>query len=215
LSNTAYIEKTKKLSSAQIKKLTPYLNDIVGLNTRMRRFCWYYCFNGMNGADAAKKAGYKKKNKLNLAIVATQNINKLNIKEGIKRIFEVMIEVDKTGLEKKLFSTYFKRAFYDISVYQKDDGSYRPLNEIPKEDRCVIDGIDTKYYGKDASVEVTILKLANRDRSMEQLAKYISMIKEVSPFTLNLLSAEAADNLRRVFGSVEDPKLVEEQKKIE
>ena len=50
---------------------------------------------------------------------------------------------------------------------------------------------------------------------MEQLAKYIDMIKDVSPITLNVLSVEAQNNLKQIFGATEDPKKIEEQKKIE
>lgn len=51
------------------------------LTEKQKRFCDYYIENGGNGADAARKAGYRGKNHDN---IGTENLRKVAIREYIE-----------------------------------------------------------------------------------------------------------------------------------
>ena len=193
-----YIEKVKDIKISELKKITPYLDDLE-LPPRMRKFAWYYVFNGFCPSDAAVQAGYNTKNKVSLSVIASQNLNKVRIKEAIKRIIENAISIEKGTLEKKIFEAYWKRAFYDINTFQNKDGSYIPLDKIPEADRVVVDNVEEKYWGKDADTKTVVLKLANRDTALDKLSKYIGIMNDKLDLGIKKISKEARNNLREIF----------------
>lgn len=187
-----------QLSNAEIVKITSYLNDIEPkLTIKQRKFVYFYVMNGFIGAYACKNAGYKVRKGKDEAnfyrVVACQNLNKLNLKEAIKRITKHQIK-DRSELEKELFDILWHRANYDIKTFQKNNGEFKELKDIPDEWSCCIDGTEIKYYGKECQQKVVVSKLADRDKAIDKLDKYIQFSKEVD-FNKNTLTDETMQSL--------------------
>ena len=84
----------------------------------------------------------------------------------------------KTGLEKRIMDTWLVRAFYDVADIVNEEGQLaNTMQELKKLGlSAVIDGIDIKP-DKDGGEHI-VYKLADKDRALEMLQKYIQMIKQ-------------------------------------
>ena len=114
--------------------------------------------NGMNGANACKLAGYKLGSKhkdvkdiknINslFAVISCENIKKPNVKEAINRIAKNEVHIDTTLLAKTLYDEWLIMATYDPSMFIDKYGrsKFDKLEDIPKEYRCCVENISTKY----------------------------------------------------------------------
>ena len=153
----------------------------LGLTDKQVAFVVNYCNNGYNRRQAYLDAGYS--NNPSVVKVEAHNIvNKPKVREAIKIYMNSILDPIKDKLEHEIVNVYMKRAFYDISTFidgYRSDGSlqWKALDKVPKEWRCVIDGVVEKRYGKEGDVAVLELNLCNRDKALERLDKYIAMIK--------------------------------------
>ena len=199
------VQQELSYSIGQIKKSTPYLDELK-LTPRMRKFCWYYVYNGFNGYRAALSAGYSNKRKTSVAAQATENLKKPSIRESIGRICADMLKEHKGTLESELFKFYYNRAFYDPGMFVNADGTpaFKDIEEIPKEWKICIDGIEGRRYGKDGEYRITYIKLADRDRSAEKLEKYIQMIKETITIQHEMITPEAQQEIEEICNEVID-----------
>lgn len=166
-------------------------------------FISYYINNGLNASQAYREAGFgsKKQSTAAVAVGAHKLITQANIKAAIRLMMDAWLDAQKLKLDRQIIDVLTKRAFYDPKMFIKDDGSpaFEKLEDLPEEWRCVIDGIETKCFGKDADVVKTVVKLANREVSMDKLSKYIILFKE-QPQSLSLgLTDEAVNKLEGVF----------------
>ena len=112
-------------------------------------------------------------------ILHDQRVRKA-IRAGIQRKMADVLD----NLDARLLNTYITRAFYDPMEFMDDDGDPKPLSEIAPDNRCVIDGIEKKYYGKDADAYTVTYKLANRDTALKTLSEYINGVRPNSKMTL-------------------------------
>lgn len=206
-----YIEKIPNIRVSELKKVTPYLDEIEPkLTSRQRLFSWYYCFNGFNAADACRRAGHKYKNADDAqasakyySIIGAQNLTKPVIKEAIKLILQNELDTNKEKLETELFDLYYVQATYDPSMFYNTDGSprFETWDEIPKKFRCCVESLETKYYGKDAHKAVTIMKLVDRKNAQDKLAKYVKMLNDDSGVNINVIGPddETIKELNNIF----------------
>jgi hypothetical protein len=83
-------------------------------------------------------------------------------------------------LEKEIMDTTVARAFYDPSMFLNPDGSpaFDRWEDIPAVYRRCIEGIDVKFWGKDANRQSITYTLANRSDSLKQLSQILSLIKD-------------------------------------
>lgn len=112
-------------------------------------------------------------------ILHDQRVRKA-IRAGIQRKMADVLD----NLDARLLNTYITRAFYDPMEFMDDDGDPKPLSKIAPDNRCVIDGIEKKYYGKDADAYTVTYKLANRDTALKTLSEYINGVRPNSKMTL-------------------------------
>lgn len=112
-------------------------------------------------------------------ILHDQRVRKA-IRAGIQRKMADVLD----NLDARLLNTYITRAFYDPMEFIDDDGDPKPLSEISPDNRCVIDGIEKKYYGKDADAYTVTYKLANRDTALKTLSEYINGVRPNSKMVL-------------------------------
>jgi len=83
-------------------------------------------------------------------------------------------------LEKEVMDTTLARALYDPAMFLNPDGSpaFTDWKEIPEAYRRCIEGIDVKFWGKDADKQTVSFTLANRSEALGQLMKLLSCIKQ-------------------------------------
>jgi hypothetical protein len=192
------------ITDVELKKITPYLDDIEPkLTKKQRKFAYFYVMNNFNGTEACMNSGYryKKNGDANAfyRVVAVENLNKLNIKDAVQKIIQHAIK-DKKEIEKELFTLMWHRANYDIKTFQNEDGTFKLLSEIPDEWRCCIDGVERKYYGKNADVCVVVSKLADRDKAIDKLDKYIKMTNDIQEEKNELTNETMKELLEMLHG---------------
>lgn len=102
------------------------------------------------------------------------------IQKAINNYVDTVVEINKGRAKVNIIELQRSRAFYDPSKLLNADGSlkYKTLDEVPAELRPVIDNIETRWFGKDANVKTTNVKLANRDKALEQLTKILRINEE-------------------------------------
>ena len=168
-----------------VRKSMTFLKDLE-LKPRQILFIYFYCENNFNGTKAYQLAGYEGTDENTIASQASTMIRNPKIVEGVRLYLELILEPSRTVLEKQLFDVWFKRAFYDPSMFVNLDGDpvHTSWDSIPVEWRVCVDGIETKHYGKDATMSRTTIKLANRQEAMVQLDRYIGMTKETKQIEL-------------------------------
>ena len=109
---------------------------------------------------------------------ASRLLSSVNIRTCIALQLDAMMAEAKIPLEKRIFETWMARAFYDVADIIDGDG--RLSHSMPELKKLglsiVIDGIDIKP-DKDGGEHV-VYKLADKDRALEMLQKYIQMIKQ-------------------------------------
>ena len=83
-------------------------------------------------------------------------------------------------LEKEVMDTTLARALYDPAMFLNPDGSpaFTDWNDVPEAYRRCIEGIDVKFWGKDADKQTVTFTLANRSEALGQLMKLLSCIKQ-------------------------------------
>jgi phage terminase small subunit len=141
------------------------------LTAKEELFKSVYCVNGFNGTQAAIEAGYGKKCAKE---TACKLLTKVNIRDAVREHLDSVIGQYKDTLHYKIINTYQKRAFYDPSKYITKDGALKMSLEDMGEMSVIIDGIETTINTKGYSS--TKVKLANREKSLEQLTKYMQLI---------------------------------------
>lgn len=83
-------------------------------------------------------------------------------------------------LEKEILDTTLARALYDPALFLNPDGSpaFTSWDEIPPAYRRCIEGIDVKFWGKDADRQSITFNLASRSEALAQLTKLLACIKQ-------------------------------------
>jgi len=122
--------------------------------------------------------------------VANSSASRLLRTAKIQALLCKMIEEATGGLKEhldyKLINMWVTRAMYDVADILDDDGSLaRPMSELKRMGLSVcIDGIDIKP-DKDGGEHRTY-KLADREKSLDQLQKLIGLIKPLPTLNMNI-----------------------------
>ena len=162
------------------------------LTNSMRAYVWYYYYGGMRNKALSWRKAYKGQlNRRNQkwgvepgveADVAWKtrsavNGGTLHRKPYIQESLQILVaEIERT-MNTELPMTLFERleiqATYDPSMFINPDGSiaFKSWDDIPPKFRCCVEGAETKFYGKDAIVDVQVLKLVDRKWAMKELMK--------------------------------------------
>jgi phage terminase small subunit len=126
-------------------------------------------------------ATYGKETEEFARINASRLLTDANIKESIQDVMNMLLESEKLTLEKKIIQMYMHRAFYDPSDILDENGDLKvsDLKELPDSCRYAIEGIESKTtYGKDDTVIDRKIKLANREKALEMLSKYMQIMAD-------------------------------------
>lgn len=108
-------------------------------------------------------------------------------------------------LEHKVMETLEALAFYDVSQFLNPDGTpaFSSWDDIPAPLRRCIEGIEIKFYGRDANREVVNISLAKRSEALKSIAAYIAILKNgpLAANESNQVNADAELVLSAVFNS--------------
>jgi hypothetical protein len=107
---------------------------------------------------------------------------------------------DKITLEKRIFDTWLKRAFYDPAEIVDGRGALvHSLEELSRRGLSVcVEGIETRTTAQ--GVETIKIQLADRDKALEMLQQYIRMIKpQTQKIEIEGLSDEARARLALLY----------------
>ena len=131
-------------------------------------------------ATHAYLAAYPNTKKVNATANGSVFLRRENVQALIKKYCDERINNYKNELEKKIVDVYMKRAFYDASKWFDEKG--RLICEWEEFQKSgygiIVDGIETRAYGKDATNEKTVYKLADKNKALEMLSRYMRIMAE-------------------------------------
>lgn len=157
-----YLELTKK--SLAFKHCLP----------RQRLFVINYILCNGNAGRAALMSGCESKY---YYVVAAKWMKEPKIQKAIQEFWEIVFGDKITKIERQMIDTLYRRAFTNRLKYFNEDGTMKDgiTEETMGEDHVIIDGMERKYYGKDADVSVVVYKLADRDSALKQLQSLLGL----------------------------------------
>lgn len=207
IDNKSIVNENKEIIKIGIaKKLIPEWKQL-GLKLKEIKFLAEY-INVGNKTEAYVRSFAKKGTKRSVAATeACRVFKRPHVSKAYQLWKENYLDVIKLELEPNIINVLLRRAFFDVNIFFNDDGSAKKVSEIPEEWRCVIDGLEKKYYGRMADVSVDIFKLADRDKAITKLQEYIGMKKDDTEPTG--VSAEIKINLMNILHGKKPVKSIE------
>ncbi len=138
------------------------------LTKKQETFVAAYAANGgTNGAEAARQAGYTAPNVAAARLLASDSI-KAGLKERMGKSLARLERKRDYGVDRTLEALH-DLAFCDPAEIFFDDGTLRPLSEIPLHARRLITAIDSKRG---------VVKLSDPKGPLDMLMRYHSMYKD-------------------------------------
>lgn len=147
------------------------------LTEKQKRFCQEYIID-FNGAQSAIRAGYSKKSAKE---ISSENLTKPNIQEYIKELIkEQQIRTEVTA--DKVLKELSLIAFFDVGLLYNDDGTLKPITELPEEITKAIHSVKNRIekQGQDKEDWAEIKEIRSHDklRALELIGKYFSMFTD-------------------------------------
>lgn len=188
VTNETAIKKTKKVTTKKSKKSEVVLND--ELTEKQRLFCIYYIenFNATKAYQRAYDCSYD-----TARVEGSKSLTKPNIKAEIDRLTEECLQeqcISSKLLSKRLFETYIKIAFADITDYLEFNKFTVKLKNSNELDGTLIGEVSE---GKDGIK----IKLQDKMKALDWLDKHIGLASEEQRLKIDKLRAELnkiADN---------------------
>jgi hypothetical protein len=191
------------------KDIEKYISKVseLGLTKKQAFFVIEYATNGFNIYQAYLDAGFNPKTRKLGESSARQLLKQDKINSAFKEIINLYLGEKREKMESMIIEQLYQQAFYDIADFVNIDGSpkHQNISEYPKNIRCCIKNIETKYYGKNADIAVTVLDLVDRDKAVDKLSKYIGMFSKDEEESGLRLAKETEELLSKVF-SIPIPK---------
>lgn len=141
------------------------------LSDKHKLFVQKYCTNSFIGWKAYQET-YPDTSKEAAYVSATRLLQNDNIKKAMSEFLTK--DIDKDKLQDQVLGIYIKRATYNPNDIVDEEGMLK--KNIPEDIKCCIDGIE-RMTRKNGEVDI-IIKLADKDKSLAQLAKYTKMITD-------------------------------------
>jgi hypothetical protein len=168
----------KPYSADELRAIIPDWRS-TGASIAQARFAVEYLTNGFNGELAYRTAVNGNLGKQKAAINAA-----IMLKDPITVKLQAMftdqwLAEKKIKLEKEIIDTLWAQAFYDPSLYMDltGDVGFKAWSDLTEVQRRVVEGIETKFFGKDAQCSQTTITLTKRQPALMALAQYIAIMK--------------------------------------
>ena len=141
-----------------------------GLTEKQKRFCEEYMID-MNATQSAIRSGYSEST---AGSIGSENLTKPYIQEYLSVLKKEVSERNKITVD-ECVSMLANMARFDVSDIYDDKGVLKPISEIPKESRMVIESIETDEMRVEGMVvsETKKLKLSSRRANIIELMKYL------------------------------------------
>jgi phage terminase small subunit len=177
--------------------------DSVSLEPRQLRFCQEYIID-LNGTQAAIRAGYSEDS---ARAIASENLTKPDIEAKIQELKDLRSLRTEITADKVLTETYLLAAS-DIGEAFNEDGSLKPIKEIPSHIRKAISSVevDELFEGHGADKEqvgyTRKIKLWDKVKTLELLGKHLKVFSDKVELTAD---ASLASILTEMMGKKPDP----------
>lgn len=200
-----------RLTPTEISYINHYLSPVCNMNA-------HKAYKATIGEEAFKKMPYDK-----FYGASRKMAGKENVQTAIARLLTLQLETRKKEVIPQLVEDLVIAASYDPVDLIDEDGDIKGgslLNIPAKLRQAVIEGVEVKYWGKDADRKTRTLKLTSKTKARSQLleiAKFLNNMEEqsnVQSFTVNIATQNiegrhtAEELLRMAVPSVAD--IVEE-----
>jgi hypothetical protein len=151
------------------------------LTRAQEKFLSYFIEQDFKNSSMAYQRAYPTANDATARVQSTRYLARPNIQKRLCAKIDEVLEADKKQIEKRIKDYWVTRGLYNTADILTDDGKLKePLSELKKKGLdIVIDGIETKPVRVgDKLAKTTKYKLADRDKALEMLSRYIQMIKQ-------------------------------------
>lgn len=187
-------KKTKKVTTKRSKKSEVVLND--ELTEKQRLFCIYYIenFNATKAYQRAYDCDYQTANRCGPRLLVN-----VGIKAEINRLTEECLQeqcISSKLLSKRLFESYIKIAFADITDYLEFNKFTVKLKNSKEVDGTLIGEVSE---GRDGIK----IKLQDKMKALDWLDKHIGLASEEQRLKIDRLRAEI-DKLRAELNKITD-----------
>jgi phage terminase small subunit len=169
------------------------------LTRAQRKFIDFYIEQDFRNATTAYVRAYPRSSEETARRNASRLLTKADIQEYMSGVLSEIIKRERFPLERRILDYWTRRAFYDPAEIVDSKGALlHPLEELSKLQLSVcVEGIETRII---QGVETTKIKLADRDKSLEMLQRYIEMIKpQTQKIEIGGLSDEARARLALLY----------------
>jgi phage terminase small subunit len=145
-------------------------------NPKYEHFCHEYVSNGRNGAQAWRKVN----GKITVSDYsqAYDTLRKPEIEKRIKYLEARILESTKIDRE-RILQMLTDMASADITEAFDENGMLKPLDEIPRELRMIIEGIETTEInigeGDESIGQIRKIKFSGRHKSIELAGKHVNV----------------------------------------
>lgn len=162
-----------KTSKAKNKKSKKVLND---LNERQYIFCKEYITNGNNAAAAARVAGYPESRSADL-------LKSPSIQAEMRRTLKILTMRHEVTAD-RIIEELAAIAFLDIADVLNDDGTIKPISQIPQKARRAIAGLDiAEIFEREGNTKILAghlkkFKIHSKEKALELLGKYLGMFTD-------------------------------------
>lgn len=142
---------------------------------RMQAFAGHY-LTCMNGAEAARRAGYAEKHAAKQAAMLLCHPKVC----GFIREQHASLLAKISTTQERVWAEITRIAFLDPGQLFGDDGELKKMQDIPEDVRRAISGykITTKVFGDDGESVEKEIKFSNKDAALEKLLRLTGMFKE-------------------------------------
>jgi len=148
------------------------------MTPKQSAFCEEY-LKDFSGTRAAIAAGYSKKTARS---IAAENLTKPYIQRQISQRAQAIARKIEIDTERAL-SEIARSAFIDPKALFKDDGTMKPISELPDNVSCALAAyeISTRHDEDEMPIVTTKVKMNDKLKALEMLGKLLGMFADQRP----------------------------------
>lgn len=178
----------------------------IGATLREVHFAAEYLTNGFNAGKAWTVATGDVFKKIHYQVAANRGsdmLRNVHVQQLISDYTTAWLRGKAYELEHNVLETLEAMAFSDISMFLNPDGSpkFKSWDEIPPTLRRCIDGMERKFYGRDANRSTLNITLAKRSDALKAIANYVAIMRN-GPLAQNSNATQMSADTELLLSSV-------------